>query len=495
MTTSEQYAELDGLALAALVREREASPLELVECAIARIEATNPALNAVVHKMYDRARAAAAEPLPDGPFAGVPMLLKDLMAAYAGEPLTSSCRFLADYVPDHDSALVARFKQAGAILLAKTNTPEYGLYPVTESILRGPARNPWNPRFTPGGSSGGSAASVAAGMVAIAHGGDGGGSIRIPASCCGLFGLKPTRGRNPLGPDIGDSWAGFVQEHVLTRSVRDSAAMLDATAGPDLGAPYHAPPVEGPFLRESERDPGRLKIAFSAASLLGNETHADCAAALADAAELCQSLGHHVDEARPAFDKQQMIRAYLTVIACETARAIDAAGRLMGRKPTAGEFEPQTWMLAMIGRRMSGPDLAEAQEATRMTGRGLAEFFQSYDLFLTPTQAFPPVEIGHFDLTPSERWQLAILRALPVKPLLDKALDEMSRQAFETTANTMLFNMSGQPAMSVPLYWNDAGLPIGVQFVACFGDEATLFRLAGQLERARPWADSRPTLP
>ncbi len=239
MMTFEQYGAHDGLGLAALVRAGEVSPRELVECAIARIEATNPTLNAVVHTFYDRALAAADGAVPDGPFAGVPMLLKDLIAAYAGEPLTYSCRFLADHVPTRDSTLVARYKRAGAIILGQTNTPEYGLYPVTESVFRGPARNPWNPARTPGGSSGGSAAAVAAGMVPIAHGGDGGGSIRIPASCCGLFGLKPSRGRTPIGPDIGDSLSGFVQDHVLTRSVRDSAAMLDATAGPDVGA--HVP--------------------------------------------------------------------------------------------------------------------------------------------------------------------------------------------------------------------------------------------------------------
>ncbi len=494
MTTSEQYAELDGLALAAVVREREASPLELVECAIARIEATNPALNAVVHTFYDRARAAADGAVADGPFAGVPILLKDLIAAYAGEPLTYSCRFLADHVPTRDSTLVTRYKRAGAIILGQTNTPEYGLYPVTESVFRGPARNPWNPAHTPGGSSGGSAAAVAAGMVPIAHGGDGGGSIRIPASCCGLFGLKPSRGRTPIGPDIGDSLAGFVQDHVLTRSVRDSAAMLDATAGADPGAPYAAPPQERPFQAEVDAEPVRLKIAFTGQSLLGNTTHPDCAAALADAVELCRSLGHDVVEARPEFDKQRMIRAYLSVVACETAGAIETAGRLMGRPPTPDGFEPQTWMLAAIGRKMSGAVLASAQEDTRLAGRGLAEFLADYDLFLTPTQAYPPVEIGHFDLTRSERWQLAVLRRLPLQSLLDQALEQMSKDGFETTANTMLFNMTGQPAMSVPLYWAAGGLPIGVQFVARFGDEATLFRLAGQLERARPWADRRPAL-
>jgi amidase len=488
------YEDHDGLGLAELVRCGAVTPGELVESAILRIEARNPLLNAVVNRLYDEARASC-EGLGDGPFAGVPFLIKDLIAAYAGAPLTSSSRFLAGHIPDHDSELVRRHKQAGLIVLGQTNTPEFGVMPVTEPRFRGAARNPWNPDHTPGGSSGGAAAAVAAGMVPLAHGNDGGGSIRIPASCCGLFGLKPTRGRNPVGPDLGDTGGGFMQDHVLTRSVRDSAAMLDATQGPDLGAPYEAPPVAGLFLDEVERDPGRLRIAFTAASLFGRTTHPDCRAAVEDAARLCESLGHQVEEAQPEFDRAHLVRAFLVATAVEIAHAIARSGEALGRRPRKEQFETQTWALALIGRKASSVEYAAALETARLAGRQIAAFFEAYDVLLTATMAYPPVTVGSFDLTSLERLQLAVLRNLPLKVLADKALDEVSRKVFEATGNTMLFNMTGQPAMSVPLSWNDAGLPIGVQFAARFGDEATLFSLAGQLEAARPWFDRRPALP
>jgi amidase len=492
MSIAEDYESHDALGLAELVRGREVTPAELVACAIERIEARNPRLNAVVHAMYEEARAAAAGPLSDGPFAGVPFLLKDLLAPCAGQPLTGSCRFLGDYVADHDSELVARYRRAGLIFVGQTNAPELGFMAVTESRFRGAAHNPWNPNHTPGGSSGGAAAAVAAGFVPAAHGNDGGGSIRIPASCCGLFGLKPTRGRNPLGPDIGAGWAGFIQDHVLSRSVRDSAAMLDATHGSDPGAPYRAPPVPGSFLDEVGRAPGRLRIAFTSRSLFGQATHPDCAAALEDAARLCDSLGHEVEEAMPAFERGALVRAFLLLMAAEAGHIIAAAGRAMGRKPRPQGFEPQTWTVGLIGRKMSGADYVEALETAYLAGRRVAAFFEDYDLFMTPTLAHPPVPIGYFDLNTWEAVQLAILRTVPIKALLDRVLDVMSKEVFETTANTMLFNMTGQPAASVPLCWNDAGLPIGIQFAARLGGEAVLFRLAGQLEQARPWFDRRP---
>ncbi len=492
MSIAEDYESHDALGLADLVRKKEVAPAELAACAIERIEARNPRLNAVVHAMYEQGRAAAGGPLPDGPFAGVPFLLKDLLAAYAGQPLTASCRFLADYVAERDSEMAARYRRAGLVVVGQTNAPEFGIMPVTEPRFRGATRNPWNPDHTPGGSSGGAAAAVAAGFVPVAHGNDGGGSIRIPASCCALFGLKPTRGRNPLGPDVGDGWGGFIQDHVVSRSVRDSAAMLDATQGPDLGAPYSAPPVPRPFLDEVGRDPGRLRIAFTSRSLFGQATHPDCVAALVDAAKLCESLGHHVEEAMPDFESGELVRAYLLLLAGEVGHAIASAGRSMGRRPTPRGFEPQTWILGLIGCKMTGVDYAEALEAAYLAGRRVAAFFENHDLFMTPTMAYPPVPIGHFDLKASEAAQLAILRRFPIKRLLDRVLDVLSKEVFETTANTMLFNMTGQPAASLPLCWNEAGLPIGIQFAARFGDEAALFRLAGQLEQARPWFDKRP---
>jgi amidase len=487
----DEYEAYAGLGLAELVRSGDTTPKDLVACAVERIEALNPILNAVVNRMFDSAYRAAEGPLPEGPFSGVPFLLKDLLAAFGGEPLTASCRCLTGFAPEGDSELVARYKRAGLIVVGQTNTPELGIMPVTEPRFRGAAHNPWNIAHTPGGSSGGSAAAVAAGFVPLAHGNDGGGSIRIPASCCGLFGLKPTRGRNPLGPEIGDGWCGFVQDHVLTRSVRDSAAMLDATQGPDLGAPYCAPAVTGPFRDEVGRDPGRLRIAFTTKSLFGQSTHTDCAAAIENTAKLCELLGHSVEEASPPFDRPYLVRCFLVLLAAETARVIRWAGRQMNQTPRPAGFEPQTWMLGLIGRKVTGEAHAEALEAAYMTGRRVAGFFQTFDLLMTPTMAYPPVRIGHFDPTAAQALQLFLLRRLPLKRLLDEVLDMLSGNVFEVTGNTMLFNMTGQPAASLPLCWNAAGLPIGIQFAARFGDEATLFRLASQLEQARPWFNTR----
>jgi|WetSurMetagenome_2_1015567.scaffolds.fasta_scaffold87722_2 amidase len=492
MAVFPEYETYDATGLAELVRRREVSPATLLEAAIERIEARNPRVNAVVRPMFAEARRTASEPLPDGPFTGVPFLLKDLMAAYAGVPLTSACRFLAGFVPAYDSEMVVRHKRAGLVVAGKTNTPELGIMGFTEPRLFGPCRNPWNTDHTTGGSSGGAAAAVASGMVPMAHGGDGGGSIRIPASCCGLFGLKPTRGRNPLGPVYGESWCGLVQEHAITRSVRDSAALLDATCGPDLGAPYFAAPPARPFLAEVGADPGRLRIAWSAQPLFGETTHPDCRAAVADAAAVCASLGHHVEEARPEFGKAALRRAYLAVVAVNTARGIEHAGEVMRRQPTAADFEPETWFLATIGRRMSAPRYQAAIELLHLSSRKVAAFFTGFDVFLTPTLAHPPLRIGALALKPADAGAILALRAAPLKRLLDLALEKMAGQAFEATSNTMLFNQTGQPAMSVPLYWSAAGLPIGTQFVARYGDEATLLRLAAQLEQARPWLDRRP---
>jgi amidase len=489
-----EYESYDGLGLADLIKRREVSAGEVIEAAIARIEGRNPAVNAVIHTMFEQARRAAAAPLPDGVFSGVPFLLKDLMAAYAGEPLTSSCRFLSGHVSDHDSELVTRHRRAGLVVLGKTNTPELGILGVTEPVLHGPTLNPWNLEHTPGGSSGGSAAAVAAAMVPFAHGGDGGGSIRIPSSCCGLFGLKPSRGRNPLGPDFGESWCGMVQEHAISRSVRDSAALLDATCGPDLGAPYFAPPPPRPFLAEVGADPGRCRIAFTPSSLFGETTHPECRAAVEDAARLLTSLGHDVDEAAPILEKARLRRAYLAVVAVNTARAIEFAGEIMGRLPSRDGFERETWFLGVIGRHMPASEYQSAIDYLHRVRRSVAEFFEHHDLLLTPTLAHPPARIGALAPRPSQRLAMAALGALPSRALLARALDEMATEAFEATANTMLFNQTGQPAISVPLWWSTEGLPIGTQVAARYGEEGLLFRIAGQLEQARPWSDRRPPL-
>jgi len=473
MALSDEIAVLDGMAQAELVRRGEVKPIELVDAAIARIERLNPAINAVITPLFEQARAAASGALPEGPFRGVPFLLKDLLALYAGARLCAGSAFLRDFVPDHDSELVARLKRAGLIIVGKTNTPEFGLLPTTEPRLFGPSRNPWDPGRSTGGSSGGSAAAVAAGMVAMAHGNDGGGSIRIPASCCGVFGLKPTRARNPLGPDFGDLMGGLAAEHALTRSVRDSAALLDATSGPDIGDPYCAPPPARPFLKEVGADPGRLRIAFTISALNGARVHADCARAVREAAELCSELGHEVSEAAPAIDGEQFGSAFMRIWSVGCARGMEGNAILTGRKPTPDQFEELTWALAAQGRAVSAASYLLTVTLLQGIARKVAQFFVKYDVWLTPTLAEPPLPLGSFDPQPGNPLY-GIQRATAFVPF------------------TPICNVTGQPAMSIPLFWNSEGLPIGAHFAGRFGDEATLFRLAAQLEAARPWAARRP---
>jgi amidase len=466
---------LDATAQAELVRRKEVSPLELVDAVIERIERLNPRLNAVITPRYDQARAAAAGPLPGGPFTGVPFLVKDLIAAQAGVRFTAGSSFLGDFAPDHDSELVRRLERAGLVILGRTNTPELGILPTTEPRRFGPTRNPWDPSRTAGGSSGGSAAAVAARLVAMAHGNDGGGSIRIPASCCGVFGLKPTRGRNPLGPDVGDVMDGLVAEHALTVSVRDSAALLDATSGPDLGDPYWAPPPARPFLQEVGAAPGRLRIAFTTVTATGVPVHADCLAAVNDAVALCRDLGHDVVEAAPPVDGDLVTPAFIGVWSAGCAWQVELLARATGRTPSPEDFEPLTWALREQGRQQDAPTYLLAVTALQRVSRAIARFFVDHDVWLTPTLGEPPVPLGTFDAPPDN----------PLFPLFRSA-------AF--VPFTPLANITGQPAMSVPLHWSAEGLPIGAHFVGRFGDEATLFRLAAQLEAARPWSPRRPPL-
>src|SRR5262245_30012040 len=330
MSLTEELASLDAMAQAELVRTKEVKAYELTEAAIARAERLNPALNAIITPIFDSARLYAAGPLPEGEFTGVPLLLKDLLASLAGVKMSSGSRFTRDVVPDRDSELVTRFKLAGLVIIGKTNTPEFGILPTTERAVFGPARNPWDTSRSTGGSSGGSAAAVAAGIVAAAHANDGGGSIRIPASCCGVFGLKPTRARNPLGPGLGDMFGGLVSEHVVTRSVRDSAALLDVTAGPEPGDPYWAPPAARPFLQEVGVDPGKLKIAFTPLAPSGQAAHTDCEYAVRDAAFICATLGHEIEEDMPTLNMEKISKAFLTIWAAGCAWTIDGMARVAG---------------------------------------------------------------------------------------------------------------------------------------------------------------------
>lgn len=487
-----EYGEFDALGLADLVRRGEVTPAEMIDSAIQRIELLNAELNFVIHRTYDQARAAASEIRPEAPFGGVPFLLKDLTLSLAGTPLQSGSRSRRWRMSAHDSELVRRHKAAGLLILGKTNTPEFGLAPTTEPELHGATHNPWDPQRTSGGSSGGSAVAVAVGAVPMAHANDGGGSIRIPASACGIFGLKPTRARTPLGPDLAEAWLGLSVDHAVTRSVRDSAALLDATHGSDPGAPYWAPPVERPYLQESVTEPGRLRVAFTAEPLLGEVMDSECVAAVRAAAELCESLGHDVVETVPPLDKDALISAFITIVAASTGHEVLESARLSGKKARADEYELITWLLKLIGERTGADQLAGAMHAAGTAGRTMASFFESHDVLLTPTLARPPWPLGDLEPSDGELRALKAARAVPAKPILNALVKQLSGEVLKPMPNTVIFNMTGQPAMSVPLHWTGDGLPVGVQFAAGFGDEATLFRLAGQLEQASPWADRRP---
>lgn len=495
-----EFESYDGLGLAELVKKGELTPVELVDAAIERIETHNPNVNAVIYQEFDQARKAAAGDLPDGPFKGVPFLLKDLIATWGGRPMVSGSRFFQGYKPPRDSELVCRYKATGLIILGKTNTPEFGLTPFTEPEVFGPTRNPWDTTRTPGGSSGGSAAAVASGMVPLAHGNDGGGSIRIPASCCGLFGLKPTRGRLPMGPDLGEVWFGMAVEHVLTRSVRDSAAMLDATAGPDPGAPYFAPPHERPFLEESKRDPGKLKIAFTTHPMVGRIVEPDCKKAVEETAKFLSSLGHELVEDAPEIDGEAFSRAFVTMVCAEVASDIADAEALLGKKASHRDFELATWLLSLMGNNLSAKSLSRALRYLKMISRSIGSFFQKYDLLLTPTLGMVPFKIGSLrpenQLAAAEVRMMRLIARTNAAWLLNMAggIDKIAEGIFDFIPWTPVFNVTGQPAMSVPLYWNDQNLPIGLHFVARYADEATLFRLAGQLEQAMPWFHRRPPL-
>ncbi len=491
-----EYGRYDGLGLAALVRKKEVSAAEICEEAITRIERVNPALNAVITPMYDLARRAVQATLPDGPFCGVPFLLKDLLGDFAGVPQTMGSRACINYIPARDSELVKRYKKAGLVILGKTNTPEFGLVGYTEPELHGPTRNPWNPDHTPGGSSGGSAAAVASGMVPLASANDGGGSIRIPASCCGLFGLKLTRGRTPSGPEPGKTWHGAIAEHVVSRSVRDSAAILDATQGPDVGAPFIIQPPQQPYMQEIVQDPGRLRIAYDTQSPIDTEVHAECIRAVEHTVRLLESLGHDVEEARPDIDGQALAKSFLTMYFGEMAALVDDLESILGRKVKQSDVEPLTWTLSLMGRTYSAGHFVKAMREWELAARVMGRFHETYDIYLTPTLAYPPVKIGELKPKPAELILLKVINTLGLGGLLKASgvTDKLAVENLSKTPFTQLANFTGQPAMSLPLHWTPDNLPCGVQFVGRYGDEATLLRLAAQLEKAQPWFDKRPPI-
>ncbi|HSO28349.1 MAG TPA: amidase [Candidatus Sulfomarinibacteraceae bacterium] len=467
-------AHLDAIGQADLVRRGKVSALELVDAAIERIETLNPRLNAVVTTLFDEARDVARGPLPAGPLAGVPVLLKDLGTELAGTRQTSGSRALRNYISAQDAELAIRYRGAGLIVVGKSSTPEFGNHSTTEPELFGPTRNPWAPDRTAGGSSGGSAAAVAAGMVPAAHGGDGAGSIRIPASCCGLVGLKPTRGRNSRAPS-GESVAGLAVEHAITRSVRDSAAILDATSGPAPGDPSLLPSPERPFLDEVGRDPGRLRIAWTAEPPIDAPVDPACRAAVRSTAGLLERLGHDVEEARAPFDGDVLLGPLGVVWAMSNQKAARDAARALGRPLERDDLEITTWELVEYADRFDGADLMAALDELATACRAIAPFFARYDAWLTPTLAGPPLPLGVLNRSRGgamEWWH------------------------FDCSFNPWnpIANVTGQPAISLPLDWTDEGLPIGSLIFGRFADEATLFRLAGQLEAAHPWASRWPPI-
>jgi amidase len=464
----EDYRRQDAHGLAELVARREVSSGELLDVAAARMAQVNPKINAVTTDLSDRARAEA---VGHGAFCGVPFLLKDLGATLAGTATTMGSRLFAGNVAAADSALTAAYKGAGLSILGKTNTPEFGLWPTTESELLGVCRNPWDLARTPGGSSGGAAAAVAAGIVPAAHASDGGGSIRTPASCCGLFGMKPSRGRVSFAP-LGEGWAGASIQHAVTRSVRDSAALLDVACRPQPGDPYFLAPPETPFIEEAAREPGRLRIAVFAGAMQAPGLDPECEAAVRETARLCEELGHDVEEAQIPGDVAAMQAAAGTVIAASIAASLDAEAERRGRAIEAGEVEALTLATYRRGSEVTAAAYVRGLQALHAYARAEAQLFETYDVLLLSTLGSPAIPIG---------W-------IVEDPKL------IAERLFAFMPNTQAFNNTGQPAMTVPLAWSRSGLPIGMQFVARMGAEATLFRLAGQLEQARPWFDRTASL-
>lgn len=470
-----EYDRYDALGLAELIRKKELTPLELLTAVRQRAQALNPRLNAFCHLFFDKAEAQIKQGLPNGPLSGVPFALKDLGQYLTGTITSAGSRVWRDSVATFDSTLVTRYKGAGLVIFGKTNSPELGLTTTTESVLYGNTRNPWNLEKTAGGSSGGSAAAVAARVIPAAHASDGGGSIRIPASCCGLFGLKPTRGRVPMGPSQFEGWNGFSCHHAVTISVRDSAAILDATAGAEPGSPYFSPPPSRPFLKEVGQAPGKLRIAVSVETPGGTPLDPECRTAALEAAKLCESLGHHVEEKQIPIDNAAMRRAFLTVINVSIARTLADAAASLGREVTEKDVEAVTWAMSRQGIGTTAVSYSQAIMASHQVGLAMARFHEKYDVVLSPTLGKPPVPLGILSLSP-------------------RSMADFGRDIVEFGPYTALYNVTGQPSMSVPLHWTPDGLPVGVMFSGRFGDEATLLRLAAQLEKARPWAARKPRL-
>jgi amidase len=466
------YANYDGLGLAELVRNRDVTPGELLDAAIDRIERNYPTLIAVVHKAYDEARAAATSALPDGAFKGVPFLIKDLGVRVKGWPRTSASRFAQVDADADDSELITRYRASGAVLVGKTNTPEFGIPGVTTSALLGPCRNPWNTDHISGGSSGGAASAVAAGIVPLAHASDGLGSIRIPAACCGLVGLKVTRDRNPNGVHDTDRVIGFSVDHVVSRTVRDTAAMLDATCAPQPASPYAAPRQDGPYLDEISKSPGKLRIAWSSETPTGMPVDPEVRAALERTAETLAKLGHDVREEGLGIDYRALYRAQGLVSAANFSASIKRWVEIKGREPD-DDIEGLARRGYEAGKRISGQDAWWGMQELRLRTREILRKFETWDVWLSPVMVTPAPRVDYLDT------------------LMDD-LKEFDRRQSITFGFTPPFNMTGQPSLSLPLAQSSANLPIGMMFTGRYADEAALLRIAGQLEKEMPWKDRKP---
>ncbi|MBT2639704.1 amidase family protein [Bacillus sp. ISL-39] len=487
------YKHYDGLGLAELVKKNKVQPIELVEEAIHLTDSLNPRMNAVINKMYEEARKTAGQPLA-GPFAGVPMLLKDISQEIEGQPITAGSRAFLKYQAKTDSEYARRLRQAGVVFLGQTNVPEFALVAVTEPAHYGPTRNPWNLNHTPGGSSGGSAAAVSSGIVPIAGANDGGGSIRIPAAYCGLFGLKPTRGRTPVGPNYGRAWQGASAEHVLTRSVRDSAAMLDALHGHEKAGAFSAAPFEGSYLALAGTPLGKKqRIAFSVKSPIGTEVDADCREGVLKTVRLLEAMGHQIEEVEAPVDGHKIAKSYLTMYFGETAALLVSLEEVLGRKATAADVEPTTWLLGLLGKATSAEEFVLSIREWDMAALKMETFHETYDLYITPTTAYPPAKIGELEPSSAEKFMISTVGKLGLGCVLKKAgiVDQIAQKNLARTPFTQLANLTGQPAMSLPLHQTKDGLPVGVQVMAARGREDLLFQLAGELEQSEFWQDVR----
>ncbi len=472
-----EYSSFDGLGLAELVRKKEVTPKELKDTALKGIEMLNPKLNAIVSVLSEQSEEEINKGLSAGPFMGVPFLIKEMGLHAAGVPINIGSRLAEGLTFAHDTELMTRFRRAGLVTIGTTTTPEFGYSSTTESVLHGPTCNPWNIEKSAGGSSGGSSAAVAAGIVPLAHANDGGGSIRIPAACNGLVGLKPTRGRIPNGPDSGELLNGFAVEFAVTRSVRDTAALLDTVAGPDTGSYAWAERPKRSYLQEVLSPPRRLRIAWMDKPFNGASVDQECVKALHETIQLCQELGHEMVEAAPTIDEELHFLATLRIWAANLHQMMNGVASALERTPSEENLETAGWACYQFGQRMKASELLEAIEIQNMISRSVGKFFMQYDVLLSPTTACPPLHIGELHSN-----------ALGIDA------EQWTKQVFTFAPFTNLFNTTGQPAISLPLGWSSQGLPIGMQFAGRFADEATLLSLAGQLEQACPWKDKRPSV-